>query len=89
MKILGIKHHFTTLYHPQVMCIQCMSLVLIILTLACQANGLDERWNQTLKNIIMKYVSSRKELWDEYLDACVFAYNTSHRESSLHTNPLK
>ena len=56
------------------MCIQCMSLILITLTLACQANGLDERWNQTLKNIIVKYVSSRKELWDEYLDACVFAY---------------
>ena len=62
-----------------------MSLVLINLTLACQANGLDERWNQTLKNMIAKYVSSRKELWDEYLDACVFAYNTSRHESSLHT----
>ncbi|KAL5515024.1 hypothetical protein EMCRGX_G000133 [Ephydatia muelleri] len=66
MKILGIKHHFTTPYHPQ-------------------ANGLDERWNQTLKNMIVKYVSSRKELWDEYLDACLFAYNTSRHESSLHT----
>ena len=30
----------------------------------------------------MKYVSSRKGLWDEYLD---LAYNTSRRESSLHT----
>ena len=29
MKILGIKHHFTTPYHPQVMFMQCMSLVLI------------------------------------------------------------
>ena len=54
-------------------------------TLACQANELDERWNQTLKNMIVNYVSSRKELWDEYLDACVFAYNTSRHESSLHT----
>ena len=49
MKTLGIKHHFTTPYHPQVMCIQFMNLVLINLTMACQANGLDERWNQTLK----------------------------------------
>ena len=33
----------------------------------------------------VKYVtSSRIELWDEYLDACVFAYNTSHQELSLH-----
>ena len=67
------------------MCIQCMNLVLINLTMACQANGLDERWNQTLKNMIVKYVSSRKEIWDEYLDTCVFAYNTSRHESSLHT----
>lgn len=58
---------------------------IINVTLACQANGLDERWNQTLKNMIVKYVSSRKELWDEYLDACVFAYNTSRHESSLHS----
>jgi hypothetical protein len=83
MKILGIKHHFTTPYHPQVMCIQWMFIINV--TLACQANGLDERWNQTLKNMIVKYVSSRKELWDEYLDACVFAYNTSRHESSLHS----
>ena len=59
-----------------------MSLVPINLTLACQANGLGERWNQTFKNMIVKYVSSRKGLWDEYLD---LAYNTSRHESSLHT----
>ena len=53
--------------------------------MACQANGLDERWNETLKNMIVNYVSSRKEIWDEYLDTCVFAYNTSRHESSLHT----
>ena len=35
--------------------------------------------------MIVKYVSSRKELWDEYLGACVFAYNTSRHESLLHT----
>ncbi|KAL5506431.1 hypothetical protein EMCRGX_G008064 [Ephydatia muelleri] len=47
------------------------------------ANGLDERWNQTLKTMIVKYTESKKELWDEYLDSCVFAYNTSFHESSL------
>ena len=61
-----------------------MNFVLINLALACQANGLDER-NQTLKNMIVKYVISTKELWDEHLDTCVFAYNTSHHEPSLHT----
>ena len=25
----------------------------------------------------------KEELWDEYLDSCVFAYNTSSHESSL------
>ena len=37
-----------------------------------------------MKNMNVKYVNSRKELWDEYLDPCVFAYNTSRHESSLH-----
>ena len=35
--------------------------------------------------MIVKYGSSRKELWDEYLDTCVFGYYTSCHESSLHT----
>ncbi|KAL5515870.1 hypothetical protein EMCRGX_G001111 [Ephydatia muelleri] len=48
-----------------------------------RANGLDERWNQTLKTMIVKYAESKKELWDEYVDSCVFAYNTSSHESSL------
>ena len=44
---------------------------------------MDERWNQTLKRMIAKYAESKKELWDEYVDSCVFAYNTSSHESSL------
>ena len=33
--------------------------------------------------MIVKYTESKKELWDAYLDSCVFAYNTSSHESSL------
>ena len=50
-----------------------------------QANGLDERRNQTVKNMLVKFVGTRKETWDEYLDHCVFVYNTSHHESSLYS----
>eukprot|EP00731_Ephydatia_muelleri_P010832 Em0005g1418a len=33
-----------------------------------QANGLDERFNQTLQNMLVKYVSSKKDMWSHYLD---------------------
>ncbi|KAL5493673.1 hypothetical protein EMCRGX_G014883 [Ephydatia muelleri] len=47
-----------------------------------QANGLDERFIQTLQNMIVKFVQDKKEIWDEYLDTCVYAYNTSVHEST-------
>ena len=50
-----------------------------------QANGLDERFNQTLQNMLVKYVSGKREQWNSYLDTCVFAYNTSRQESSKYT----
>ena len=50
-----------------------------------QANGLDERWNQTLKNMVVKYAHEKKKDWDMYLDSRVFAYNTSKHASSLYT----
>ena len=31
-----------------------------------QANGLDERFRQTLQNMLVKYLDERKELWDQY-----------------------
>ena len=51
-----------------------------------QANGLDERWNQTLKQMLVKFTiaSARKDEWDTFLDTCVFAYNTAKHESRLH-----
>jgi hypothetical protein len=50
-----------------------------------QANGLDERWNQTLKQMLVKYCAEQKEEWDSLLDPCVFAYNTAKHESTLHS----
>ena len=41
-----------------------------------QANGLDERFNQTLQNMLCKLVQENKESWDSFLDTCTFAYNT-------------
>ena len=35
--------------------------------------------------MVVKYAESNKDCWDEYLDSCVFAYNTSSQESSLYS----
>ena len=50
-----------------------------------QANGLDERFNQTLQGMLVKVTQDRKEHWDKYLDSCVYAYNTSRHESTKFT----
>ncbi len=47
-----------------------------------QANGLDERFNQTLQKMLTKYVHDKKEVWDNYLDTCIYAYNTAVHEST-------
>jgi len=47
-----------------------------------QANGLDERFNQTLVNAISKFVGSDHATWDEKLDEIVYSYNTAVQEST-------
>ena len=42
---------------------------------------MDEQFNQTLQNMLVKFVSTKKEVWSAYLDTCVFAHNTSCHES--------
>ena len=42
-----------------------------------QANGLDERFNQTLTNSIAKVTGEERETWDEKIPELVYAYNTS------------
>lgn len=46
-----------------------------------QCNGLTERLNKTLKNIIKKFVSSHHRDWDEILPFATFAYNTGKQQS--------
>eukprot|EP00731_Ephydatia_muelleri_P011380 Em0006g274a len=53
-----------------------------------QANGLVERFNQTLQTMVVKLCASKKDNWDMVLDGCIFAYNTSCHESALYT-PFK
>ena len=38
-----------------------------------------------MKKMLVKYTWTRKETWDEHLDSCVFAYNTSQQESTLYS----
>ncbi|KAI8500155.1 hypothetical protein Bbelb_217210 [Branchiostoma belcheri] len=42
-----------------------------------QSDGLVERFNRTMGNILRAYVASNQRDWDEHLPAVKFAYNTS------------
>ena len=42
-----------------------------------QANGLDERFNQTLANSLAKFAQVNRDSWDEHLGAVVYAYNSA------------
>lgn len=50
-----------------------------------QANGLDERFNQTLKNGIAKFSHDHRDEWDVNLGELAYAYNTSFQESTKHS----
>ena len=50
-----------------------------------QANGLDERYNQTLINSLSKFVQENRTTWDERLSEVVYAYNTAVQESTKYT----
>ena len=54
-----------------------------------QANGLDERYNQTLQGTLVKFTHRKKEVWDEFIDTCVYAYNTSVHESIITFTPFE
>ena len=47
-----------------------------------QGDGLVERQNRTLQEIIANFVSIHGNDWDQWLDQAVFAYNTSIHEST-------
>ena len=50
--------------------------------ISLQANGLDERYNQMLQDMLVKYACEKKAVWDDFLDTCVYAYNTSVHETT-------
>lgn len=50
-----------------------------------QANGLDERYNQTLANTISKFTQQERGCWDEKLQEIVYAYNSAMQESSRYS----
>ncbi|KAL5500624.1 hypothetical protein EMCRGX_G012215 [Ephydatia muelleri] len=50
-----------------------------------KSNGLDERYNQTLQRMLSKAVMGHKDMWDQFIDSSVFAYNTSTHESTHYT----
>ena len=50
-----------------------------------QANGLDERFNQTLVNSLSKYAQEYRQCWDKNLQEVVYGYNTSVQASTKFT----
>ena len=47
-----------------------------------QTNGLDERFNQTLKNTLKKVIDVSQDDWDEHIPAALYAYRISRQASS-------
>eukprot|EP00794_Sanderia_malayensis_P002386 gene2386-biopygen1273 len=47
-----------------------------------QCDGLVERQNRTLQEMLAAFVSSHKDDWDLWVDLAVYAYNTSRHEST-------
>jgi len=35
--------------------------------------------------MVVKYIEQRKEQWEDYLDTCVFSYNTSKQDSTKYS----
>ena len=56
-----------------------------IMSHCMQANGLDERFNQTIQSMLVKYARKRKQCWEDHLDECIYAYNTARQASSCYT----
>lgn len=50
-----------------------------------QANGLDERFNQTLVNTLAKFAQENQANWDQNLQEVVYVYNTAIQESTRHS----
>ena len=47
-----------------------------------QSDGMIERLNRTIKDVLSKYISANQTDWDRYIDGVVFAYNSSIHETT-------
>ena len=47
-----------------------------------QGDGLVERQNRTLQDILSSFVSQHEDDWDLWIDISVYAYNTSPQKST-------
>jgi transposase InsO family protein len=54
-----------------------------------QTNGLVERFNRTMKEMLQKYVDTRHTDWDLYLPYVLFAYNTSAHKALDGVTPFQ
>lgn len=58
------------------------NVTILNLLFVFQANGLDERFNQTIQSMLVKFCQDSRDNWDQHLDTCTFGYNTSRHEST-------
>lgn len=50
-----------------------------------QTNGLTEKFNGTLCQMLSSYMNEKQTDWDEYIEICLFAYRTSKQETTKET----
>ena len=50
-----------------------------------QTNGIQERFNRTVEDIVSKFVSANQRDWDEYLPLLLLAYRSSVHEGTKQT----
>ena len=50
-----------------------------------QTNGIQERFNRTIEDMLSKFVSANQKDWDEYLPLLLLAYRSSVHESTKQT----
>ena len=50
-----------------------------------QSNGLDERFNLTIQQALLKFVNESEDNWDMLIDSILFAYRTSKHDSTKYT----
>lgn len=50
-----------------------------------QSDGMIERLNRTVKDVLSKYISVHQNDWDKFVDGVVFAYNSTVHDTTVIT----